>query len=154
MWTKLQIGLGILAGLAIVVFFLAVITNAQVKNFETVPGWQALVVWASFGLIIACSLGVIVTQVLEFREPKVKKEVELAAEGETPAKELAAVGATVESESPAEGGAAGGAIDEIDAIAREPAEAGDRQTEVATTEEFASNFDDFTTDFADFEEEK
>ena len=47
MLTKLQIVFGILAGLAIVVFFVAVITNAQVKQPGPVPDWLGLVVWGA-----------------------------------------------------------------------------------------------------------
>lgn len=151
MLTKLQITLCVLAGVAIVVFFAAIITNAQVKSFENVPSWQPLVVWASFGLIIVCSIGVIVTEVLEFREPKEKKE-EPAAEGEMIADE-SAERATAGSESLSGEGAASSAAGNVEATTGEPAAAGDLHSEVATTEELASDFD-FTSDFADFEEEK
>jgi hypothetical protein len=151
--SKLQITLCILAGVAIFVFFLAIITNAQpvVAKFGAVPGWQPMAVWGSFGVIVLSSLGVIATQILEFREPTTKK-AKPAVESETPADELAAVGATADAHAEA------GETEDVKAITQldAPAE-GDVTTEFPSGEEIASempNFDDFTSDFTDFKEEE
>ena len=154
MLTKLQIALGILAGVAIVVFFVAIITNAQVKNFETVPGWQPMVVWASFGIVMVCALGVIVAQILEFSPPKEKKEAKLAeGEAETPAEEMETVGA-VQTETTAEQPAHAADLGTTQAIAEEPSPLGDFPIETSTSEEFKSEFEDLTSEFDPFEDEK
>ncbi|HEY2147447.1 MAG TPA: hypothetical protein VGH32_05895 [Pirellulales bacterium] len=143
-----------MAGVAIVVFFVAIITNAQVKNFETVPGWQPMVVWASFGIVIVCALGVIVAQILEFRPPREKKEVKLAeGEAETPAEEMATVGA-VQTETTAEQPAHAADLGTTQAIAEEPSPLGDFPIETSTSEEFKSEFEDLTSEFDPFEDEK
>jgi hypothetical protein len=64
--TKLQIGFCILAGVGIVVFFVAMITNV---NVATVPGWLGPVAWVSFGLMVVSCLGVVVTLVLDRDKP-------------------------------------------------------------------------------------
>lgn len=159
MLTKLQIVFGILALMAIIVFFFAVVTNAQVKQPGPVPDWLGLVVWGAFGLIMVCALGTIVTQVLEYREPKEKKiEEEEVAEEEAPAEELAAVGAAAEGEAASEGEATAeeGIVSEGEAAtAFEPAGEGSVETEIASTgdepEQFA-NFEDFT-DLPDLDDE-
>jgi type VI protein secretion system component VasK len=154
MLTKVQIALGIVAGVAIVVFFVAIMTNAQVKNFETVPGWQPMVVWAAFGIVIVCSIGVIVAQVLELRPPKEKKEAEPAeGEAEAPAEEMATVGA-VSTETAKEEGEHAADLGTTEAIAEEPSPLGDFPIETSTTEGFKSEFEDLSSDFNPFEDEK
>src|ERR1700676_4696622 len=64
--TKLQIGFCILAGVGIVVFFVALITNV---NVATVPGGLGPVAWGSFGLMVASCLGAVVTLVLDRDRP-------------------------------------------------------------------------------------
>ncbi len=159
MFTKLQIIFGVLAGVAIVVFFAAIVTNVQVKQFGPVPDWAALVVMGSFGVIVICCIGTVVTQVLEFREPKEKKVKEEVTEEETAAGEPAAVGAaTEETLTAGEATSEGGIIHEEGATtAFEPAGETSVETEALAggeaTEEFA-NFDDFSTDLPDLEEFK
>jgi hypothetical protein len=76
---KLQIAFCILIGLGIVVFFVAMITNV---NVPVLPKWLGPVAWGSFGMMVACSLGVVVTLALEReRKPKpVREEAEPESE--------------------------------------------------------------------------
>jgi hypothetical protein len=60
---KLQIAFCVLIGIGIVVFFVAMITNVNVV--PTVPKWLSPVAWGSFGVMVVCSLGVVVTIALE-----------------------------------------------------------------------------------------
>ena len=132
-----------------------------------VPDWVALVVWGAFGVVVLSSIGVVVTQVLEAREPKEKKEPEEApaAEVEAPADELAPVSVTADegsgvlvhggdADEPFDAGAMadGGAASEFEA----PADSG-VLPEVENHEEIANaapDFDDFLTGFTDIKEEK
>ena len=72
-FSKIQVALCILAGVGIVVFVFGVTTNLQVKQFGPVSGLNGLLAWGSFGLVFASCIGVVVTQALEFREPKEPK---------------------------------------------------------------------------------
>jgi len=71
--TKLQIALGVLAGLAIVVFFAAMWSNRDVAK---VPGWLAPVAWGSFGVVMASCVGVMVTLALDREKPDEPEEEE------------------------------------------------------------------------------
>ncbi len=93
MLKKMQIALCVLIGIGIVVFFVAMITNV---NVPMLPKWLTPVAWGSFGVMVVCSLGVVVTLALE-RERKPKPVVEKTAEGE-PAEEEAEVHAEPEGE--------------------------------------------------------
>jgi len=155
MLTKIQIALGVVAGVAIVVFFVAIITNAQVKNFEAVPGWQPMVVWAAFAIVIGCSLGVVAVQILEMRPPREKKVEEPSeAEAEAPAEEMAAVGAAKTQQTNEQEGHEAAELGATEAIAEEPAPLGDFPIETSTSEEYKSEFEDLSSGFDPFEDDK
>ncbi len=95
MLKKLQVIFSILAGLALIVFIIAVCTNV---NVPTIPTWVAPVVWSSLGLIAVCCLAIVITLILELIEREPKEEDELVEEPFTDetVEELAAVGAVSE----------------------------------------------------------
>ena len=59
MLKKIQIALCVLIGIGIVVFFVAMITNVNVV--PAVPKWLSPAAFGSFGLMVVCCLGVVVT---------------------------------------------------------------------------------------------
>jgi hypothetical protein len=150
-YTKLQVALGVVAGTAIVIFIFAIVQNAQSKQFGPVPGWLGLVVWGSSGLVVISSVGMIATQVLEFREKKPKKEVEMPAEPEAVAEVVAPVAVTAGEEAPAEA-----TVETFEATAAfEPATEEGIRTEIESGEglgEATPEFEDLTTDFPEFDE--
>jgi hypothetical protein len=87
----------VLIGLALVVFAVAIVTNVNVPK---VPNWLAIVVWSTFGVMVACCLGVVITLMLEYREKKEPDEDELADDEPVAEEgELAAVGAPTEMDA-------------------------------------------------------
>ncbi len=97
MLTKLQVVFSVLIGLALVVFAAAILTNVNVPK---VPNWVAIVVWSTFGVMVACCIGVVITLMLEYREKKEPDEEEEVEELPVEAEgELAAVGAASELEA-------------------------------------------------------
>jgi hypothetical protein len=153
--SKLQVALGILAGVGIVVFIAGVITNIQVKQFGPVSGLNGLLAWVSVGLVFASCIGVVVAQVLEIREPKApkapKEELEPVAGTETPAEELAPAVAT--AEEPAAEGTAAEAATASEAGAFEAMPEG-LETELDAGEGLGESLPDLDADFLDFEEDK
>ncbi|HEV2970803.1 MAG TPA: hypothetical protein VGY55_12600 [Pirellulales bacterium] len=151
MFTKLQVVFGLAAGVAIAIFFFAIVLNAQSKQFGPVPSWLGLAVWGSFGVVVISSLGMIVTQVLEFREQKPKKEIETLTEAEGLEKVAAPVAVTANEEAPAEA-----IVETFEATAAfEPAAEEGLRTEIESGEglgEAALEFEDLTTDFPEFDE--
>jgi hypothetical protein len=149
--TKLQVTFGVAAGVAIVVFITAMVTNAQSKQFGPVPGWLGLAAWGSFALVVISSVGMVAAQVLEFREKKPKKEVEKPAEPEALAEVVAPVAVTAGEEAPAEA-----IVETFEATtAFEPAAEEDLRTEIESGEglgEATPEFEDLTTDFPEFDE--
>ncbi|HEV3418184.1 MAG TPA: hypothetical protein VG056_15270 [Pirellulales bacterium] len=153
MFTKLQVTFGVVAGVAIVVFITAIFTNAQWKpsQFGPVPSWLGLAAWGSFALVVISSVGMIAAQVLEFREKKPKKEVEIPAEPQAVAEVVAPVAVTAGKEAPAEA-----IVETFEATAAfEPAAEEGLRTEIESGEglgEATPEFEDLTTDFPEFDE--
>jgi hypothetical protein len=88
--TKLQVLFSILAGIGIVVFCVAMVSNV---NVPTVPDWLSLVAWGSFGVMVGSCLFVVIALALEFRKKaKIAKEPEETAHTD----ELEPVGAVAE----------------------------------------------------------
>jgi hypothetical protein len=76
--TKIQIGLCILTGVGLVIFIAGILMN---RDVTTVPGWLGPAAWGSFGLMVACCLGVVVTIALD-RERPAKSKDEPGADGD------------------------------------------------------------------------
>jgi hypothetical protein len=94
--TKLQVVFSVLIGLALVVFAAAILTNVNVPK---VPNWVPIVVWSTFGVMVACCIGVVITLMLEYREKKEPDEEEVEEVPIEEAGELAAVGAMSEMDA-------------------------------------------------------
>jgi hypothetical protein len=149
-FSKIQVALCILAGVGIVVFVFGVTTNLQVKQFGPVSGLNGLLAWGSFGLVFASCIGVVVTQALEFREPKEPKppkelEAEPIAEKEVPGEELAPVVAT--AEEPVADVAASTESGDFEAMPE------GLQTELDAGEGLGDALPDLDADFLDFKDE-
>jgi hypothetical protein len=148
--SKIQIALSILAGVGIVIFVFGVTTNLQVKQFGPVSGLNGLLAWGSFGLVFASCIGVVVTQALEFREPKEPKalkepEAEPVAEKVAPGEELAPVVAT--AEEPVADVAATAESGDFEAMPE------GLQTELDAGEGLGEALPDLDADFLDFKDE-
>jgi hypothetical protein len=151
--SKIQVALSILAGVGIVVFVFGVTTNLQVKQFGPVSGLNGLLAWGSFGLVFASCIGVVVTQALEFREPKEPKEpkatkepeAEPVAEQVAPGEELAPVVAT--AEEPVPDVAASAESGDFEALPE------GLQTELDAGEGLGDALPDLDADFLDFKDE-
>jgi hypothetical protein len=148
--SKIQVALCILAGAGIVVFVFGVTTNLQVKQFGPVSSLAGLLAWGSFGLVFASCIGVVVTQALEFREPKEPKapkepEAEPIVEKEAPSEELAPIIAT--AEKPVAEVASSAEGDDFETIPE------GLQTELDAGEGLGEALPDLDADFLDFKDE-
>jgi hypothetical protein len=71
MYTKLQMILGVVTGVALAIFFIAMIAASKVMaapaNPAAVPGWVGIIGWGTFGVMVLSCIAVMVTLVLDER---------------------------------------------------------------------------------------
>ena len=71
MFAKVQIALGVVAGLALVLFGAGMFANSNVAHM---PAWLGPLAWGTLGLVILSCIGVLVTLVLDREKPPGSEE--------------------------------------------------------------------------------
>jgi len=89
MYTKLQMILGVVTGVALAIFLIAMIAAYKVMagptNPAVVPGWVGIIAWGTFGVMFLSCIAVLVTIVLDekrLNRPPMEEESEKSEESE------------------------------------------------------------------------
>ena len=92
MYTKLQMILGVVTGVALAVFIIAMIAATKLMagptNPATVPGWVGIIAWGTFGVMFLSCIAVMVTIVMDekrLNRPQREDEPEKSEESEAEA---------------------------------------------------------------------